>query len=102
MRGSQEHAVAGIAQSEHGDPAVNLFGFDPRVNLGRDKRQPEADERALDQVTTHSSWTGEEDYPGDEIDAYSANEYRQVSVCFAHVFFIFFLVGSSPLGSLLD
>ena len=61
VRGSQQHAVAGLAQSEHGDPAVDFFGFDPRINLGRDKRQPEADERALDQITTHSSCLRKED-----------------------------------------
>ena len=50
-----------LAQAEHGDPAVDLRGLDPRVDLGRNKRQPEADERALDQVTTHSSCLGKED-----------------------------------------
>jgi len=79
VRGSQEHAVAGLAQSEHGDPAVDLRGFDPRVNLGRDKRQPIADERALDQVTAQSSCLGKEDQTDDEIDTYQADERCQIS-----------------------
>jgi hypothetical protein len=50
MRGAQQHAVAGLAEAEHGDPAVDLRGLDPRVNGGRDKRQPEADEDALQHI----------------------------------------------------
>ena len=90
MCGSQEHAVAGLAQSEHGDPAVDFFGFDPGVNLGRDKRQSEADECALDQVTTQRSWLGEEDYTDDEIDAYQAGECCQISGCCSVHIFLFY------------
>ena len=84
MRGSQQHAVAGLAQSEHGDPAVDLRGLDPGVNLGRDKRQPEADEDALDHIIPHSSWTGKGDQTDEEIDAYRPDECRQVSGCLVH------------------
>ena len=84
MRGSQQHAVAGLAQSVHGDPAVDLLGFDPRVNLGRHERQPGADEDALDHIIPHSSDMGKGEQTDEEIDAYRPDECRQVSGGFAH------------------
>lgn len=92
MRGPQEYAVAGLAQSEHGEPAVDPSGLDPGVNLGRDKRQPEADQEALQNVSRYLSRTGKE-MPKDEgideeIDAYRADEDRKVRVEFAHGFIL--------------
>jgi len=66
VRGAQQHAVAGLAQSEHADPAVDPAGLDPGVNLGRDKRQPEADEEALDHIIPHRSYLGKEEQTDEE------------------------------------
>src|SRR5262249_47344275 len=77
----------------HGNPAVDLRGFDSRVRLSRGKRQPDADEDALHHVVTHRSCVVKEDEIDDECDAYCANECREVeSVCSAHIF-LFITVG---------
>ena len=49
-RGSQQHAVAGLAASEHGDPAVDLRDIGVREDLERDERQHAADDDALHDV----------------------------------------------------
>ena len=36
-RGSEKHAVPGLAASAHGEPAIDPGRLDPGVNLGRDK-----------------------------------------------------------------
>jgi hypothetical protein len=76
---SQQHAVAGLTQSEHGDPAVDLPGLDPGVDLGRDERQPKANEEALDHIIPHSSYLGKGEQTDEEIDAYHPDECRPVS-----------------------
>ncbi len=88
MRGAQEHAVAGLAQPVHGDPAVDLFGLDPGVNLGRDERQPEADQGALNDGIPQDHVLGKEGGVDEEIDAYRADEDRKVRVEFAHGFIL--------------
>ena len=47
MRGPREHAVAGQATPERGDPAIDSRNLDPRENFNGDERQPEPDEEAL-------------------------------------------------------
>jgi hypothetical protein len=53
--------------------------------LGRDERQPEADEDALHHVIAHRSCLTKEEPITEEIDAYRADEYRQIRVCSAHM-----------------
>jgi hypothetical protein len=48
VRGPREHAVAGQATPERGDPAIDSRNLNPRDNFNRDKRQPVPDEEALE------------------------------------------------------
>src|SRR5512143_892083 len=57
LRGTQEHAVAGLAASVHGDPAVCFRAFEPPVRLGCGNREPEADEDTLYHVAPYGSRT---------------------------------------------
>ncbi len=93
VRGSQEHAVAGLAASVHGNPAVDLRAFDAAVRLGRDKRQPEADEDPLHHIALHGSRTqiGKEEQADDEIPAYHADDCYEVPIESAHVVIILLL-----------
>src|SRR5512143_1766691 len=88
MCGSQQHAVAGLAQSEHGDPAIDPGGLDPGINLGRDKRQPGADEDALDHIIPHSSYLGKGEQTDEEKDANRPDDCRPVSHYSAHIFIL--------------
>jgi hypothetical protein len=100
VRSAQEHAVAGLAQSEHADPAVDLPGLDPGVNLGRDKRQPEANQEALDHIIPHSSYLDKKEQTEEEIDADQADECRQVGHGLVHFIILSLLIQRHELDLL--
>ena len=94
MSRSQEHAIAGNAQSEHGGPAVDLRALDPRIQLGRENCEAKTDEDALQYIALHSSRAqiSKEEQPNDEKGAYYADEYYKISVGSTHILILHLIV----------
>jgi hypothetical protein len=62
-RGFEQHAIAGLAASENGSPAVDRRDIGVHENLGRDERQHAADNDALHHVRDDGSPEHDGEHP---------------------------------------
>lgn len=100
MRGPKEHAVARLAASVHGRPAVNFRAFNFPIDLGHNKRQSDANKDALQYIAPQGSGTqiGKEKQADEERGAHRTDYSHQVCVKFAHAVIVSFLVQGRELG----